>query len=76
MYKAIKQFTDLQDNGHRYNPGDIYPREGLEVSKARITELSTDRNRRHEPMIEAVKEPVAEEPAKKPTRKRTKKSAD
>ena len=25
MYRVIKYFTDLQDNNHEYNVGDIYP---------------------------------------------------
>ena len=54
MYKAIKSFSDLQDNRHKYLVGDVFPRKGLSVSKERIAELSTTNNRRGEPMIAEV----------------------
>lgn len=44
-YKVIFKFKDLQDNNHRYKVGDIYPREGLEVSQKRIDELSSYKNK-------------------------------
>lgn len=47
MYKVIERFEDAQDNGHEYQVGDIYPRDGLEVSEERFTELSTTNNRRN-----------------------------
>ncbi|GAB5870223.1 hypothetical protein JMUB7539_27190 [Staphylococcus aureus] len=31
MYKVIERFEDAQDNGHEYQVGDIYPRDGLEA---------------------------------------------
>ncbi|GAB5756699.1 hypothetical protein JMUB7519_28020 [Staphylococcus aureus] len=40
MYKVIERFEDAQDNGHEYQVGDTYPRDGLEVSEERFTELS------------------------------------
>lgn len=62
MYKAVKSFTDLQDNNYKYQPGDTFPRKGLKVSAERIEELSSDKNRRHMPVIaEVVKEKVEEE---------------
>ena len=61
-FVTIKYFTDLQDNGHAYHEGDIFPREGLEVSDERIEELSTDANRRNEPLIKAVEDPVEDLP--------------
>ena len=80
MYKVLAHFTDLQDDRYEYNPGDEFPRKGLNVSAERLDELSSDKNRRHTPVIELIKEPepVAEEkePAKKPARRRTKKNAD
>lgn len=51
MYKAIKSFTDLQDNNYKYHTGDTFPRDGYEVSAERLHELLTDANRRHTPMI-------------------------
>lgn len=57
MYRVIKYFTDLQDNNHEYNVGDIYPRNKKKVSASRIKELSTDKNRQGVPLIEKVEEP-------------------
>lgn len=56
MYKVIKYFTDLQDNNHAYNVGDIFPHDGLVVSEKRLLELSTNTNRRRIPLIEKVEE--------------------
>ena len=56
MYKAISYFKDMKDNMHSYNPGDVFPREGLSVSDERIAELSTENNRRGKPVIKLVKE--------------------
>ena len=58
MYKVVKFFTDLQDNKHPYNVGDIFPREGVEVSEDRLKELSTDKNKRGAILIEEVVEDV------------------
>lgn len=68
MYKVIKFFADLQDKNHVYNVGDIYPREGLEVSGERLAELAGSDNKQGQPLIELVEEA-------KPKRKTTKKSA-
>ena len=46
MYKVIAYFTDLQDNGHPYHIGDAFPRKGVNVSKERLDELSSGRNKR------------------------------
>lgn len=54
MYRVIKYFTDLQDNNHAYNVGDVFPRHGMNVSENRIEELSTNKNRQHTPLIEYV----------------------
>jgi hypothetical protein len=64
MFKALTTFTDLQDNNYKYQAGDIFPREGLEVSDERLTELLSDKNRRHKPVIEEIVEEqtVTEEP--------------
>lgn len=55
-YKALTTFTDLQDDNHRYHAGDTFPREGLEVSDERLEELSSDKNRRHKPVIEKIED--------------------
>ena len=54
MYKVLIYFEDLQDENHAYNPGDIYPREGLKPTKKRIKELSSDKNLRKVKLIEEV----------------------
>lgn len=81
MYRAIKYFTDLQDNEYAYNVGDVYPRQGVVVSGERIAELASDKNKQRTPLIEAVDEPEAEAPAEdtaeaeeKPKRTRKRKS--
>lgn len=56
MYRVIAFFTDLQDNGHAYNPGDEFPRKGVKVSDERIAELASDKNRQHKPLIQSVEE--------------------
>ena len=61
MYKVIKTFTDLQDGNYKYITGDTYPRNGLKVSKKRIEELSTTKNRRGIILIEEVEEEVKPE---------------
>ena len=56
MYKVIKHFIDLHDNDHSYNEGDIFPREGVDVSKERIEELTGSNNKQHTTLIELVEE--------------------
>lgn len=77
QYTVIKFFTDLQDNDHAYNVGDVFPREGKTVSDLRIAELSSEINAQGVPLIKAVEEtPKAEEKpktsAKAKARKKTK----
>ena len=74
MYKVVKSFTDLQDNGYSYNVGDIFPHCGLEVSEMRFAELAGSDNRQGVPLIELVEEKAEEEP-KKPAAKRSRKPA-
>lgn len=57
-YKVIKYFTDLQDNDHEYNVGDLFPRDGKEVSEERLTELSTKNNRQYKALIERVQKQI------------------
>lgn len=56
MYKVIKYFTDLQDNGFEYEEGDEFPRKGLIVPSSRLKALSTINNRRKEVLIREVPE--------------------
>lgn len=57
MYKVIKMFTDLHDNDHPYNVGDVFPRKGVSVSEGRINELAGSDNKQGTPLIEKVEEP-------------------
>lgn len=59
MYKVIKHFTDLHDKDYPYNPGDIFPREGVQVSEDRLKELSGKENRQGVPLIKEVKEEMS-----------------
>ena len=69
MYKVIKYFTDLLDNGYPYSVGDTYPRQGMTANKERIAELAGCNNKQGQPLIELVKEAPAKKPAKKKTAK-------
>lgn len=53
---AIHYFEDLQDNGTAYDPGTLYPREGVEVSDDRLRELETGKNKQKKPLIAAIKQ--------------------
>ena len=59
MYKVIKSFSDLQDNGFVYKAGDTFPRLGKEVTKERLKELLSEGNKRGEKLIEGEPESVA-----------------
>lgn len=76
MYKVIKYFTDLQDNNYKYHVGDEFPHKGTEVSEARLEELSSDKNRRHVPVIEKVEAPASPEEVKTEPKKGRKKKTD
>lgn len=59
-YRVIKLFTDLQDNGYKYEVGDRYPHLGYEPDAQRIAELSGSRNKQRTPLIELTPEPDAD----------------
>lgn len=61
MYKVIHFFTDLQDFNHPYNVGDIFPRDGLKVSEARLMELSGSDNKQNKPLIKLVEDKSTKE---------------
>lgn len=61
MYKVLAYFTDLQDNNHPYDEGDIFPRDGLCVSENRLQELSSTNNKRGIKLIELVEEEQVQE---------------
>jgi hypothetical protein len=56
-YKVIRDFKDLKDENIIYRVGDTFPQKGRKnPSKARIKELSSDKNAHKAPIIEEVKE--------------------
>lgn len=69
MYITKVYFEDAQDEHRPYKPGDVYPRSGLNPSKDRIAELSSDENIRGIPLIAYVEEPE-KEPVKKQRKRR------
>ena len=71
-YRVIVSFEDLQDRNHYYRPGDIFPRDGVIVSKERLEELASAKNKRRKPLIEKVEtkpfmaEPITEQTEAEP----------
>lgn len=59
-YQVIRRFKDLEDNDYIYDPNikerSVYPREGLEPTKKRIKEISSNKNKIGEPLIQKVEE--------------------
>ena len=60
MYKVLKYFRDLQDDGYVYHTGDPFPRMGHSVSASRIAELASSNNRRGIALI--IEEKAGENP--------------
>lgn len=60
MYKVTRSFVDLQDNGYRYQVGDVYPRQGAKLEDTRLMELSTNKNKMGTPLIKREPERVPE----------------
>lgn len=66
-----KKFKDLEDNDYIYKKGDIYPREGLEVSQKRIKELASNKNKIGEVLIKKMQvENIPEENIKEDNNKK------
>lgn len=60
-YVVLHDFTDLQDDKKVYRKGKNFPRPAnKKVSKARIEELSTNKNRRGFPLIKKIEEEQAD----------------
>lgn len=60
-FLVIAPFVDLEDGHHIYRKGDIYPREGLNVSDERIMQLISTQNKAHKSFLERVAEQTNEE---------------
>lgn len=67
MFRVVIAFSDRADRFHIYQPGDIYPRAGVEVDEKRLAELSGSHNNIGCPLIIAA-QPVE----RRTTRKRVK----
>ena len=61
-WKVIEYWEDLQDERHKYNANDPYPREGLEVTPERIAELASNKNKRKRPLIKKDSKDAANYP--------------
>lgn len=70
MYKVIKYFTDLHDGDHPYNVGDIFPREGIQITEERFQELAGSDNKQGTPLIGLVELAPTEETPMKPAAKK------
>lgn len=73
MYKVIRAFNDLQDNGYSYKVGDDYPRKNFKVNDERLKELSSKDNKLQTPLIKKVgedKKPTEKKPAVKKGKKK------
>ena len=75
MYKVINFFTDLQDFNHPYKVGDVFPRQGMNVSEERLKELAGSRNKQGKPLIKKIEEEIAVEPIEKVERKKRQRNA-
>jgi hypothetical protein len=75
MYKVINFFTDLQDFNHPYKVGDVFPRQGMNVSEERLKELAGSKNKQGKPLIEKIEEEIAVEPMEKVERKKRQRNA-
>lgn len=53
-YKVVREFKEMKHDGHVYEVGDSYPKEGEKASKARLEELSTTKNKYKKVYIEEV----------------------
>ena len=76
---VVYPFADLHDKKYKYETGDMFPRQGLEVSEDRIKELAGTDNKIGVPLIKVLpeeSEPKEEKETKKKNSKRKNKDAD
>jgi hypothetical protein len=55
-HKVVRRFKELKHDGHIYEVGDAYPKEGSKATKSRLEELSTTKNKYAQVFIEDVEE--------------------
>lgn len=53
-YVVVESFSDMQDGGFTYKPGDAFPRGGISVGNSRLVELSTANNKLGRALIKNV----------------------
>lgn len=59
MYRVVHIFYDMEDkNKHVYRVNDIFPHDGRKISKKRLKELTSTKNKIGEVLIELVDEDV------------------
>lgn len=76
MYIVLKNFTDLEDNGHKYTMGEEYPRKGYEPTEERVKALVSGNNKAGIKLLKEVKAPKKVEPKEeKPVEAKPKKKA-
>lgn len=56
MYKVVRKFKETKHDGHIYDAGETYPKDGAEATKTRLKELSSTKNKYGKVFIEEVKE--------------------
>ncbi len=59
-YKVIYPFKDLEDNGHIYKIDDKFPFDDKEISKKRMKELSSTKNKIGKRLIEEMEDEANE----------------
>lgn len=60
-YKVVRRFQDTKHDGHIYEVGDAYPKEGEKATKARLEELSSTKNKYKKVYIKEVEAPKEKE---------------
>lgn len=59
MYRVVHIFYDMEDkNKHVYRVNDIFPHDGRKISKKRLEELTSTKNKIGEVLIELVDEDI------------------
>lgn len=59
MYRVVHIFYDMEDkNKHVYRVNDIFPHDGRKISKKRLEELTSTKNKIGEVLIELVDENI------------------
>jgi hypothetical protein len=60
-YQVVRDFLDKTDNNYFYRVGDVYPRDGVKVTKTRTKELLTKNKVTGDIYIKELPEPKEKE---------------